>query len=915
MNTPPPGRLELAGIRRFHGANRFVEFAATCAMIRLPEGSAGAVDASRALERITAAFGSKPAEVQRLRRAVEAARIVGDEKALRARAALLGLAALAGALTQWLLELEPLEIRVIANRSRADECLLACADDPAQDPPAALKLAARLIEAVLAGEIDHRASREALADAARRLAVAARGRHLDQTMKLLVARARERGIPWWRPSPLTRVVYFGEGAHAHPYFESASDLSPIPSRNLAFDKRVTAQLLHTLGLPGVVHRDAASVEDALAIAEDIGWPVVVKPSGGGKGIGVTVGVADAAQLREAFARARESSASPVLVERFVPGDDHRLLVVGGRLIAAARRLPAQVTGDGTRTVAELVDIVNSDPRRGEGFESPLVRVTIDDEALRVLASRGLAPGSIPAAGERVVLRGMANVSQGGTAEDVTKIVHPDNRWMAETIAEAMRFDVTGIDFLTPDISRSWKDVGGGVCEVNAIPGFRPHLLAGPPASTIADAILGLRIPEGADGRVPTVAVTGSSGKTTVCRLVTRILETRGLVTGLACSDGLWVGGHRVRAGDCAGGAGPAALRLNPRVQAAVYETARGGLARYGVPFDACDVAVLLNVNADHVGSDGIDSIDEMARLKSLILPLARRGVVLNADDARCRAAGRRFAASRTAWFSLAAPDDFVASAIGAGARAAWLEGESLVLSDAGQRTPIGTLADFPLAHGGRSRHNVANLLAAVAVGAMLGSETDAIARALRQATPADVPGRQSVFEIGDSTLVLDRADSATDLHALARFVDAIATGRPKTLVFTCPGNRADEQVRDMARAAAGRFDRYVAYSWRQLRGRPPESVPGLLATALAESRTAASSITVEPDQERAFELATRRFGRGQVLAVTSMDLHDAREVDALRARLAAGRSVADRDGPDAAPPGAPPGLSAPSART
>jgi cyanophycin synthetase len=441
-------------------------------------------------------------------------------------------------------------------------------------------------------------------------------------------------------------------------------------------------------------------------------------------------------------------------------------------------------------------------------------------------------------------------------------------------------------------------VGGGVCEVNVIPGFRPHLVAGTPPATIADAILGLRIPDGTDGRVPTVAVTGSSGKTTVCRLVTRILEARGLATGLACSDGIYVGGHRVRAGDFAGGMGPPALRLNARVQAAVYETARGGLARHGVPFDACDVAALLNVSADHVGFDGVASIEEMVHLKSLILPLARRGVVLNADDARCRDAGRRFAAPRTAWFSLAPPDGFLSAAIEAGARAAWLDGDVLVVSDAAQRTPVGTLAQFPLAHGGSARHNVANLLAAAAIGTMLGIPVEAVAQALRATTPADTAGRLTVLEIGDSTLVLDRADSAADLRALSEFVARIASGRPRTLVFSCPGNRNDEQARAMAREAAGGFEHYVVYSWRELRGRTPEAIPALLGAALAENGTPGSAITVEPDQARALDLAARRFGPGQVCVVVCPDLHDARDVEAFRARFAAA-----------------PRVSAPSART
>jgi len=886
MTTSPPGRLELLDVRPFLGANRYVDFAAVCAVLRLADGVAADDDAPHAIERLAQVLDAKPADAARWRSAVAAARrSAGDASAQHG---LLALAALAGALSHWLLGLEPLEVRVLANRARAHECLVACADEPGQETAGALQLAVRAIQAAREPTAGDPAQYAQLREAARGIGRIGRSRALDQTVKLLRDRARERGIPWWRPSPLSRVIYLGEGVHAHPYFESASDRSSIPSRNMAFDKRVTAQLLHTLGLPGVRHRDAASVEDAIAIAQRIGFPVVVKPSGGGKGMGVTVGVRDPAALRTAFANAQAASPTPVLVERFVPGDHHRLLVVGGRLVAVARLEPATVVGDGRSTVSELVDAVNADPRRGEGFESPLVRIVIDDEARRLLAARGLSPESVPAAGERAVLRGMSNIAQGGDARDLTASAHPDVRWMAETIAASMRLDATGIDYITPDVSRSWKDVGGAVCEVNVMPGMRPHLAGGMSPALLADAILEHHFPNGADGRVPTVAVTGSSGGATVCRLVKRILEARGHVTGLACSDGLYVGEQLVTGGDFADAMGPPALRANVRVQAAVYECTRGGLARHGVAFDACDVAALLNVGTDHVGVVGIASIDDIARLKALILPTARRGIVLNADDERCRALGRGVAPERVTWFGTKLADGFLRSAIGSGARGACLDDGAIAVADAQGVHRLGVLADFQITHGGRAGHNVTNLLAAAAIGAALSIEPTTISAALRGAGPSDVPGRQSLFDLGDSSIVLDRADSPAELRALAEFTMAIASGRPRTLVFTCPGDRTDDQARAMAREAAGLFERFIVYDWRQLRGRAPGEISRILAGELVLRQVKESAIIVEPDQDRALQLAARSFPPAAVLAIVSFDLHDDTDVEALLSRFEAG---------------------------
>lgn len=459
-----------------------------------------------------------------------------------------------------------------------------------------------------------------------RFVALARAGSLDQTTAALVREAERRDIPWRRPDPRLRLVQFGQGRRLRRLFESATDASPVMALEIGRNKLIANRLLADRGLP--VPRQAAVVaaEEAVEAAERIGYPVVVKPNPGKQGRGVAVRLTDPGAVRRAFEAGRRHSPQ-VLVEQFIVGEDHRILVVGGKVVAAARRIPGHVVGDGRRTVEQLVAAVNADPRRGVGFEKLLVRLACDAEADRVLAAQGLDRASVPAAGRAVFLRGTANISTGGTAIDVTEAMHPDNRRMAERAVQAAGMEVCGVDFLTPDIARSYREAGGAICELNAVPGLRPHWIADP-ARDVVGPIFDLLYPPGETGRIPVAAVSGGAA-TAVVRLVAEALQAAGRHAGAASREGAWIGGVPVGRGEFADLAGARLLLGDPAVAAAALETTEEGIAAGGLGFDWCDVAAVLPPEASHPGLHS----DEGARARRLLLERARGCIVLAADAA------------------------------------------------------------------------------------------------------------------------------------------------------------------------------------------------------------------------------------------------------------------------------------------
>lgn len=697
---------------------------------------------------------------------------------------------------------------------------------------------------------------------------------LDQLTLALLRAAGQRDIPWFRLGYPHRFVQLGQGRHGRRLHETMLETTSYFAVRLAANKAATHQLLQRLAFPQPRQTLVETAEQAVHAAASIGYPVVVKPCRGGKGRGVSVGLGTPDQVRQAFVAASQGNDS-VVVESLVAGDDHRLLVVAGRLIAAARRLPAFVNGDGRSTVADLVAQLNRDPRRGRDYRKLMNLVDIDQEAVAVLGSQGLTVASVPDGGRRVLLRRTANISRGGTAEDVTDVMHPDNIRLAEDVARVVGLDVTGIDFLTVDIRRSWREVGGGIIEVNPNPGLRPHWIDNAAQRDVVGPILDRLLGDATSKRIPTVAVTGSIGKTTTCRMVARILEASGMRVALSTTQGSFIDSRPRHVGDHAGGIAAGNLMLHPEVEAGVFEMARGGLLKAGMAIDRVDVAAVLNVLDNHLGLDGIDSREDMARVKRIIAENAGELVVLNADDPLCLAMRAHVRSRRLCLFSRNPGHPELVSHRAAGGCSVSIAGKgaSALIVLAEGATEIGGLniRDIPATLGGVALGKAVNAAFALALAHGLGIPFADAAAALRtfSSTPETNPGRLNLIHDLPFTALIDGPDGSEACAELASVVCGLAVAGKRVLLATAGGNRPDAFIQASARAMAGHFDRYICSNYTDLRGRAADAVPDLLRTGLIQAGVAPERILCVPDFAAALDQAIAASAKDDLLVVAS----------------------------------------------
>ena len=609
---------------------------------------------------------------------------------------------------------------------------------------------------------------------------------LGPSTNSIVDAAKKRGIPTRRLNTGS-LVQLGYGSKQRRILAAQTDRTSAIAEEIAQDKEMTRSLLRSCGVPVPEGRPVEHADDAWEAAEEIGAAVVVKPQYGSQGRGVATNLSTREQVVAAYdAAVRESSY--IMVERFAPGDDYRVLVIGGRVIAAARREPAHVFGDGVHTITELVDTVNLDPRRGDDHSTALSKISLDTIALAVLDEQGFMPGSVPPAGLKVLCRRNANLSTGGTAEDVTDRVHPDVATRAIEAARAIGLDVAGVDVVCLDISRPLEEQGGVIVEVNASPGLRMHLQpsSGTPRQ-VGEAIVDLMFSDGDNGRIPIVAITGTNGKTTTTRFIAHMLTLTGRTVGMTCTDGIFIRGRRIDTGDCSGPLSATNVLMNPAVEAAVLETARGGILRAGLGFDRCDVAVVTNIaEGDHLGVGGIDTPEQIAKVKRTIVDVVHKYgyAVLKADDPLTAEMAEHCPGS-VIFFCRDADDAVIAAHRKRGGRTVVVRDNTIFAAEGDREETILSLDRVPLTHRGRIGFQVENALATVGAAWGLGLSRETIRHGLETfgADMDQVPGRFNLLEINGATVVVDYGHNASALDAMIEALAQFPASRRRKL--TC----------------------------------------------------------------------------------------------------------------------------------
>ncbi|MFO0790728.1 MAG: cyanophycin synthetase [Pirellulales bacterium] len=661
---------------------------------------------------------------------------------------------------------------------------------------------------------------------------------LGPSTSAIVQAAQARNIPCIRLDTES-LVQLGYGSRQRRINAAETDRSGAVAEMIASDKHLTRQLLKTVGVPVADGRVVTDAEDAWQAAEEIGGPVAVKPLNGNHGRGVATNLTTREQVAAAYEVAIKEGRA-VMVEQSIVGDDYRMLVVGNQLVAAARREPAQVVGDGKSTVRELVDEVNRDPLRSDGHATVLSKIKLDSTAIAVLSEQGFTIDSVVPAGVKVLIRRNANLSTGGTATDVTDQVHPDIVRRAVDAVRMVGLDIAGVDVVCRDITRPLREQGGAVIEVNAGPGLRMHLRPSHGSSRpVGRAIVDMMFPEMQTGRIPIVAVTGVNGKTTTTRLISHIIGSTGKRVGMTCTDGIYIAGDRIEEGDCSGPQSAKSVLMNPLVDAAVLETARGGILRAGLGFDKCDIAVVTNIGeGDHLGLSDIQTTETLAKVKRCIVEaLAPTGAaVLNAEDPLV-ADMAKHCPGTTVFFAKSGNHPLIIQRREENGRVAFVRDHAIALAEGEYEFTLLSLDRIPLTYNGRILFQVENVLAATAACWALGLPAEQIRIGLESfsAQMDKVPARFNVFEINGATVIVDYGHNPSSLAAILSAIEPFPH-QVRTAVYSVAGDRRDSDIIRQGELLGGAFDRVILYEDNYLRGRPQGEIIGLLRAGLAGAR-------------------------------------------------------------------------------
>ncbi len=686
----------------------------------------------------------------------------------------------------------------------------------------------------------------------------------------LVEEAEGREIPYIRLNDQS-LVQLGYGIYQKRIQATTTANTNMIAVDIAANKHATKGLLGEMGVPVPMGYTIREVEELDDVVRKVGFPVVIKPLDGNHGKGATVGIRSMDDAASAFDKAKEYSRR-IIVEKQLVGDDYRALVVNNRLIAVAKRIPARVIGNGKNTIQELIDETNDDPRRGYGHENVLTQIDVDGQTMRCIRKAGYDIDSILPADEELHLKTTANISTGGTAIDVTDEVHPENVFLFERIARIIGLDVAGVDVIAPNVSEPLSENGGGIIEVNAAPGFRMHLSPSEGIGrNVAEHVIDMLYPPGTPSRIPIIAITGTNGKTTTTRLIAHILKNCGKTVGFTTTDGTYIGNQQIVQGDNTGPVSAQLVLKDPTVEVAVLETARGGIIRSGLGFDHCDIGVVLNVAADHLGLKDVNTLEDLARVKSVVArAVSKKGyAVLNAEDELVYKM-KDLTDGHIVLFSMDENNKNIDRQARRGRISCIYENGYVTILKGKWKVRIEKVLNIPLTYGGRAEFMIQNVLAATLSCFIHGVSLEDLRSGLTtfNAGTAQTPGRLNFVEIGDVTVLMDYAHNPAGLTGLVNFISKLPN-KHRTVVLNGTGDRRDDDIREFGKIAGDAFDRVVIRTGNYLRGRTPDELHGLLQEGIAQSSNS-PQVRVMPGGREAIHHAIKNGRKGE-LVVTLAD--------------------------------------------
>jgi len=693
----------------------------------------------------------------------------------------------------------------------------------------------------------------------------------------IVEEAQSRGIPWIRLNRHS-LVMLGYGVNQKRIQATVTSQTSSIAVEIACDKEDTKNLLEASNIPVPRGRIIYDEEDLKLALDSIGYPVVLKPINGNHGRGATINVKEWTGAVEALELAKRVSRA-VIVEKYITGFDHRVLLVNFKFIAAARRTPALVTGDGKSSIQQLIDVVNSDPRRGYGHEKVLTAIKVDETTLNILKEKELSLESILPKGKELHLKATANLSTGGTSTDVTDLVHPFNVFMCERIARIIGLDICGIDIMTNDISRPLDEDGGAVLEVNAAPGFRMHIAPtqGLPRN-VAEPVIDMLYPQGSSMRIPIVAVSGTNGKTTTTRLIAHMAKTAGHKVGFTTTDGIYIQNQMVQKGDCTGPISSEFVLKDPTVDFAVLECARGGILRAGLGFHNCDIGIVTNVAADHLGLRDINTLEDMARVKGVIPESVFPGgyAILNADDDLVVQMSKKLNC-KVAFFSLNENNPIIKKHCEAGGLAAIAENGYVTISKGNWKIRVDKIVSIPLTFSGKAIFMIQNILPAVLTGFIRNFKMEDIRLALETFIPSPVqtPGRMNLFQFKKYQVMVDYAHNPAGFQAIAKFLEKI-DAKPKVGVIAGVGDRRDADIILLGTLAGQMFDEIVVRQDRNLRGRSEQEIIDLMLVGIHQVNPN-KIVKVIPTEKEAIDYVMKQSKKGSFITICSDVVPDALE--------------------------------------